>query len=695
MTSPATFRTDLVSTLRSFGTTVGDPRFWRSRWASAPRSTRVGFAFWLAAVGLAFWAQRLYTPLRHFTQARAFYGIAALVGLCGILLIERQAPVPQPEFAAITLQPWRWRSRREIASAVLVGLGVIGALSTIYLLGKLQAYRFAFWIWVGALIAVLAGAALGVRRPIGFARRPTRAETLEMLAVLGILVLALWLRLPNLETIPPRIFEDEGQTGLEARRILRGQVQNMFWLGWAGLTYLNYGIQSLGLRVFGDNLFGLRMASTVQGLISLLLLYLIVRRLFGVRPALVAAFLLAVSHFQIHYSRDGANFMSGLLFTLLVFYFLLRALDTRSAVDFVLAGIAIGLCLVVYYAARYAIVIAGLYLLQRAARERAFLRRHWLGFLAIGAGTLVTLAPMVVVFSRYPETLLWRSREVFIFTPGVMNHAKYTYGVDRVEDVIKQQVQRSLEAFNRGPDGSPQYNYGGPLVDFWTSALLVLGTAAFSFRLLRPRYLLLGSWFWLTVVSSILTADPPSSPHLIGVLPVLMIFPALVVDAGWRASKQVFGQAGTYAFGLFVAVFLVLALIVNYRGYFKMHIKSRPADTQTLLGRYLAGIRHRYRPYLIGGSVMSPEYPVVAFLSPDLDAVSLRDRPPHVPVENVPADRGLAFVIERASPIHDETLNRIRQVYPGGKEALHRSTTGVPQFTSYLVEPEAVARANR
>jgi len=83
-----------------------------------------------------------------------------------------------------------------------------------------------------------------------------------------------------------------------------------------------------------------------------------------------------------------------------------------------------------------------------------------------------------------------------------------------------------------------------PLMDFWSGALFVVGGVVATFRSRSPRYLLLASWFWLTLLTgAVLTVDAlffaagrhDRRRHA--------IFPALVLETGWRGASRLLGEA--------------------------------------------------------------------------------------------------------------------------------------------------------
>ena len=86
---------------------------------------------------------------------------------------------------------------------------------------------------------------------------------------------------------------DEAAVGNDARLLFTFDQPNLFGLGWYQIDEISFAISAAFMHVFGDNLFGLRLASAVQGTLSITFTYLLVQRLFSMRAAVVAACLLA------------------------------------------------------------------------------------------------------------------------------------------------------------------------------------------------------------------------------------------------------------------------------------------------------------------------------------------------------------------------------------------------------------------
>src|SRR5205823_3845145 len=108
--------------------------------------------------------------------------------------------------------------------------------------------------------------------------------------------------------------------------------------------------------------------------------------------------------------------------------------------------------------------------------------------------------------------------------PNTLNHELNAYHVTTVEAVLWRQFVDSIGAFNLLGETSRQYGQRGPLFDFWSGALFVLGVALVTVRPRSARYFLLASWIWLSVIlESVLTVDAMFSPHEVAILAVTPI----------------------------------------------------------------------------------------------------------------------------------------------------------------------------
>jgi uncharacterized membrane protein len=89
---------------------------------------------------------------------------------------------------------------------------------------------------------------------------------------------------------------------------------------------LYYLFLSLWTGVAGSEEFEVRLLSAIFGILSIPLLYLIAKRLFSGTPALISAFILAISPFHIYYSQEARMYSPLTFFVLLSIFFMVRML---------------------------------------------------------------------------------------------------------------------------------------------------------------------------------------------------------------------------------------------------------------------------------------------------------------------------------------------------------------------------------
>jgi hypothetical protein len=336
------------------------------------------------------------------------------------------------------------------------------------------------------------------------------------------------------------------------------------------------------------------------------------------------------------------------------------------------------------------------YLGYRAIAERNFVRVHAAGLLALAFGAVVFLAPMAAVIARSPASFTARTSGVLITSPPNLEHELDGYHVGTLQEVLAMQTQHTLEAFNIRGETSLQYGQTSPLLDSWSGGLLAMSVLAILLRLGSARGVLLASWVWLTlIVGSVLTIDALFSPRALPALPGLLLGCALMVDSAWRGVERLIGRAGTYAVAAPVIVVLALALKANVHDYFDVQVVERqPANRFSLLAAYAQTIVDQYRIYTIGHDDWSMNSEAPRFVAPNADAVNVRDTPLGLPLAHLPANKGVAFVVENGAADFSQRMALIQQTYPRGRQEIIAERTGHPVFTSYLVDNAELAAVN-
>lgn len=221
------------------------------------------------------------------------------------------------------------------------------------------------------------------------------------LTVFVILAGALLLRVINLDADPSALISrdfitDEGWWAHNARNaLLRGQFRmDDYNLGFYSSPLYNYCLYVV-LELFGITFITLRLLPAVSGWLTVVLVFLLIRKEINIRAALFAAVLLGFSNLHILYSRTG--FVESAMVLLMSLTLLLWSLRRRHVLFSVMSGIAFGLMVITKITAIY--LVPGLILMwvAFAIKDSSNVKHaiHSLlgGFLAAAAYVAVYLVP--------------------------------------------------------------------------------------------------------------------------------------------------------------------------------------------------------------------------------------------------------------------------------------------------------------
>jgi 4-amino-4-deoxy-L-arabinose transferase-like glycosyltransferase len=543
------------------------------------------------------------------------------------------------------------------------------------------------WPWDGLLWGLSLLAFLGalVDRDWWQGLQPfTRQEILALGIVLG---MAIFARVYNLGHLPPAIHGDEAQFGLNARSILYGEQPTLFAVGWYQFPIGSFAAQAGIMRLFGDDIAGLRLSSALFGTLTLLPVYLLARSLFDRRVALASAALMAVGHWSIHFSRLGINNIQATFFAAWAVYLAWRALRTQHRLDYALTGLALGLGLYTYYAARLMPFIVGAILGVAVWRNRGQWRQYVPGLLALVIAGTLTVAPQLVYFARHPEPLVSRQRGVFLFNN--LPHLESAYYTSDWGEILRQQTIRSLLVFNAHGDSSGQYGFDEPMLDKLTAGLLVVGLGLSLWRLSQGGHWVLHLWFWPhLLLGSILTVDAPFVPRLAVLMPVPFIWAGVALGGWWRQiAEQLQSIFSGKALRELLALIPALALLAlvgwnNYDAYVNRYIRQRrPTQDSTQAARLMATLPPSTQVYLMGTPNMYADFGTFRFEAPNATVWDVFNVTDWVPLRQPdPPD-----VLLLLWPSHLDRLPYLRNVYPDGDYQSYPDQNGTLMFATYVV----------
>lgn len=234
-----------------------------------------------------------------------------------------------------------------------------------------------------------------------------RFSSRDVLALLGVTAVALFLRLYAINHIPDT-FEGElgffsaGGTSFEGMFLANKGVRGP----WAPLGLLYYVPIYITTSLYGVTLTALRMSSTLVGVFTIPFMYMLGRRIGGKRMGMIAAFLLALNFLHVGWGRTdihphGVTTWPSLLLCIV----LLRAFDSRKALDALWVALAMGLTWHQYPSGQSAVAIPvfamGLYWLFNSFRFPL----RWPQIIFVVLGVVLWLIGLPLSY-YYPEMQL-------------------------------------------------------------------------------------------------------------------------------------------------------------------------------------------------------------------------------------------------------------------------------------------------
>ncbi len=641
------------------------------------RRARVVSAFILAAgLGLALLGQFYLVYRREYVWDGVFFWCT------GLLLVGLAARRAGTAERAVTDQPRRpWWSGQASWPTLAMAIAIMVSAVAGFLARQRSAqtgYTPHLALWITSVVIYLLATVppLGVRTGPARLSVPNRSRLWHLIPLGGLLVLALVVRIFDLEHVPRNFGGDEGTWAMEGLAMVAQGLANPFATGWFAFPSMSFLAWGTSMRVFGETVAGLRTLSAILGTAAVFTTFALARELWGRRVAWFSALALAVGHYHLHFSRLAVNNIADALLVTLALWLLLRGLRSGSTAYFAGAGAVMGLGWYGYFGSRLIGVIVVVYLAWRLVAEHEFLARHGQSLLVLAGGMLVVVAPLLLHYAQNPIVLVERSNQVNIFTSGWLA-AEHAITGRSAAGLLLQQLWRSISAFNYTLDPTFWYRPAIPLLDFVSGGLFVLGLIWATAHLRRPANGLLLIWFWLAVLLGwVVTENPPSSQRLLIAAPALAMFVGLglewVIDFGRRAIG---GPARLWS-GSAAAVLIAVA-VINLHHYFVAYTPTGmygnpTAEATTVLGRYLMAQNDDSVVYFFGAPFVYWDFGTLRFLARDVDGANI---PPLGEGEAVEVDRsrGLRFVFV---PQRLEELESIQVLFPGGVESSAVSGSG-------------------
>ncbi|CAN5306393.1 hypothetical protein BH23CHL1_BH23CHL1_12630 [soil metagenome] len=542
--------------------------------------------------------------------------------------------------------------------------------------------------WIISLFAAVAlvDARSGCRRS---SRLPV--QTYEILAIFGLTLLAVILRVPLLETIPSGIAGDEGEFGVLALEVSQGRGPDPFGVAFLGDPALYVHLLAPWVAALGPTMEAIRLPSALAGAATVPALYLLMREIAGRTPAALAAFLLATSAVHIHFSRLALNVIEMPLFACLSLWCLARGILKGGNVWYLSAGILGGMGFYFHFGSRLLAPVLLLVLIgQLISAPRAW--RAWLRVSGLtGFGGLLALSPILAHLSSNPHLFtdhmgsrgIWRHWDRLALRYG-------TEPSDRA-GILWEQVVVTFHAFTRqadSPFGAQFYTFANaPLLNGILATLALLGLVVLCARIRTPHARLLLIWFAVPILFASILTDTAGQAHRL-IHPLLPSIVAVALFVEWvrrLGHSRLPPRIAPVVMSLLVFVPLAAGLWDSYR-YFQPGNMDRFAPAQTAQALCMEALPTGTVALVVGAPRVYARHGPSRYLGHAVDRRDLNDPAAQLPIDT--AGKPLVIMVHEWNR---DALPQIRSIYPDAQSVEIQRPTGKRVLT--VIAPPADGHA--
>ncbi|MFL5734120.1 MAG: PA14 domain-containing protein [Chloroflexia bacterium] len=352
-------------------------------------------------------------------------------------------------------------------------------------------------------------------------------------AIMAILfAIALFLRLRDINSIPPGFSFDEAQNGVVATQLVApGAFHPTFVANLTQMGSIYFYVLGLVLKVLGDTFGAVRFLPALSGALLVPLVYMLGSRLYGWRAGLAAAGFLAVSAWNITFSRFGIASLPTVAVVVGLYVCMVQALRTGRLGYYAGAGVLLGIGLHMYYVGRLAPFVLLAVLLHRLIFERMrVIRSIRAGLVVVALGAVLAVLPVGLFALQRPDLYSGRTNDVSIFKPE-------NNGGD-LATAIQLNIRTHLLMFDWEGDGNGRHNLTHtPMLDWITAALFFGGLASCAFRAWRWQYFFPLVWFVSALAGGVLTlpGEAPQSHRTLENSVVTALFAGIFLGEAWQA----------------------------------------------------------------------------------------------------------------------------------------------------------------
>jgi len=451
-----------------------------------------------------------------------------------------------------------------------------------------------------------------------------RSSRVKLPLLLVITLLAAFLRLYRIDSLPPGDGYDQADYGLDALAILQGERPIFIPTRIAGREALFSYLVAICFLMLGNVSTAVYATSAIVGVLTIPAIYLVAEEMFSAEKGalaqwggLLAALAMAVAHWHLSWSRLGMRAILVPLFAAITMCFLWRGLRTGSRWAFAGCGFSLGLSMYTYQAARIFPLLMLLGFAYVLWSRKAFSRRDLLNLILVFTVALIVFAPLGHYYLTHPGSSSQRIEQTLVVnsSQGLRANAR----------ILFNQIVKTLLAFSVHGDQDPRVTIPGrPTLNPFLSLVFLSGVGISLSRIKKPLYLFLLTWLALMSVPAILAQYGATMKRAIGTMPAVTMLVAIGLLVPYdvlrrRTAHRPSPWPKVLKAALLIAVGAGFTYtgVVTYRDYFVVWGQNPNLFTHfevglSAIGEYIGELPFEERVYL---SPVLPEHPGVVLHS--------------------------------------------------------------------------------
>lgn len=276
-------------------------------------------------------------------------------------------------------------------------------------------------------------------------------------------------------------------------------------------TYFSSFVQAISMKLFGHGSFGWRFSNLYLCAIGVGLFYFFCKSFLSQRAALIAACLLAFSHYVMSFGKIGYNNLQALFAFSVVLAIAAWALRWKQPFVFALLGSAMALCFYLYPASLYIVPLPILLLLMYyppTSRQ------------AVGRWLVMTAVWVAMIYPLLIQPVYWETKRAgtIFHTPALVQ------SVDTIVQHFTYNIFYSLLSFLYGTEG---HYVVSSFIDPITAVFIIVGYLVLLYQMRRQRFAIfvaLGFVFFLFSVGASHDRAVPSTTRMFLMVPWFALF---------------------------------------------------------------------------------------------------------------------------------------------------------------------------